>query len=124
MHYTQVPYLGVTCPEPRHNQLAVFLRIPFIALNLTHEGLSFLQDFFFKILMWTILNLSWISYNIACFLKNLRFWFFGCEAHGILAPQPGIEPTPSALEGEVLNTGPPGKSHERSPLLKEISSPS
>ena len=74
--------------------------------------------------MWTILNLSWISYNIACFLKNLRFWFFGCEAHGILAPQPGIEPTPSALEGEVLNTGPPGKSHERSPLLKEISSPS
>ena len=46
MHYTLVPYLGVTCPEPRHNQLAVFLRIPFITLNLTHEGLSFLQDIF------------------------------------------------------------------------------
>ena len=28
---------------------------------------------------------------------------------GILAPQPGIEPTPPALEGEVLTTGPPGK---------------
>ena len=29
---------------------------------------------------------------------------------GILAPQPGIEPTPPALEGEVLTTGPGGKS--------------
>ena len=27
-----------------------------------------------------------------------------------LAPQPGIEPTPPALEGEVLTTGLPGKS--------------
>ena len=26
---------------------------------------------------------------------------FGCKACGIFAPQPGIEPTPSALEGEV-----------------------
>ena len=38
------------------------------------------------------------------------FWFFGREACGILAPQPGVEPTPPALEGEVLTTGPPGKS--------------
>ena len=38
------------------------------------------------------------------------FWFFGRKACGILAPQPGIEPTPPALEGEVLTTGPPGKS--------------
>ena len=38
------------------------------------------------------------------------FWFFGREAYGILAPQPGIEPTPPALEGEVLTTGPPEKS--------------
>ena len=38
------------------------------------------------------------------------FWFFGREAYGILAPRPGIEPTPPALEGEVLTTGPPGKS--------------
>ena len=29
------------------------------------------------------------------------FWCFGCEACGILAPRPGIEPTPPALEGEV-----------------------
>ena len=38
------------------------------------------------------------------------FWFFGCEARGISAPRPGIEPVPPALEGEVLTTGPPGKS--------------
>ena len=38
------------------------------------------------------------------------FWLFGCEAYGISAPWPGIEPTPPALEGEALTTGPPGKS--------------
>ena len=37
-------------------------------------------------------------------------WFLGGEACGILAPQPGIKPSPPALEGEVLTTGPPGKS--------------
>ena len=36
----------------------------------------------------------------------LVFW---PEACGILAPWPGIEPTPPALEGKVLTTGPPGK---------------
>ena len=30
--------------------------------------------------------------------------------HGILAPQPGIEPTFPALEGGFLATGPPGNS--------------
>ena len=29
-----------------------------------------------------------------------------------LSSQPGVEPTPSALEGEVLTTGPPGKSQD------------
>ena len=38
------------------------------------------------------------------------FWFFGLKSCGNLAPQPGIEPAPPALEGEVLLTGPPGKS--------------
>ena len=27
-------------------------------------------------------------------------WFFGREACGILAPRPGIEPAPPALEGK------------------------
>ena len=38
------------------------------------------------------------------------FWFFGPEACGILAPWPGIELAPPALEGKVLTTGSPGKS--------------
>ena len=37
------------------------------------------------------------------------FWFFVWEACWISAPQPGIELAPSALEGEVLTPGPPGK---------------
>ena len=32
------------------------------------------------------------------------------EASGILAPLPGTEPPPPALGGEILATGPPGKS--------------
>ena len=33
-------------------------------------------------------------------------------AYEILTPQPGIEPSVPALEGEVLTTGLPEKSHE------------
>ena len=40
------------------------------------------------------------------------FRFIGHEACGILALQPGTEPVFSALEGEVLTTGLPGKSLE------------
>ena len=36
--------------------------------------------------------------------------FFGRKASGILAPRPGVEPSPPALEGEVLATGLPGTS--------------
>ena len=45
------------------------------------------------------------------------FCFFGREAWGILASRPGIEPTPHALESEVLTTGPPRKSLTISLLL-------
>ena len=57
--------------------------------------------------MWTIrkkTTLYWISYIIASVLC-----FFDCKACGILAPWPGIEPIPPALEREVLTTGPPGE---------------
>ena len=33
------------------------------------------------------------------------FRFFGLKACGIVAPPPGIKPTPSALEGDVLTIG-------------------
>ena len=51
-------------------------------------------------------SLYWICYSAA---SVLCFVFFGHEARGILVPQPGIEPAPPALEGEVLTTGPPRK---------------
>ena len=38
------------------------------------------------------------------------FWFFGPEAYGTLALQPGFKLVSPALEGEVLPTGPSGKS--------------
>ena len=58
--------------------------------------------------MWTIFKVF-----IECVIVLLLFmvWFFGQEACGISAPQPRIEPTSPALEGEVLTTRQPGKSH-------------
>ena len=42
------------------------------------------------------------------------FWFFVWESCGILAPLPGVKPTPHALESKVLTTGPLGKSLSQS----------
>ena len=58
--------------------------------------------------MWTIFNV-FIEF-VTILLLFYVFGFFGGEACGILAPLLGIEPTLPALEGEVLTTGPPGKS--------------
>ena len=64
---------------------------------------------FFKRFFWcgpflkSLLNLSQYCF---CFM----FWPFGRKPCGILAPWPGIEPAPPALEGKVSTTGPPGKS--------------
>ena len=38
------------------------------------------------------------------------FWFCGHKACGILTSRPAIKPSPPTLEGEVVTTGPPGKS--------------
>ena len=59
--------------------------------------------------MWTtfFLSLYWICYNV---ISGFCFVFLGQEAYGILIPQPGIKPTPPALEGEGLTPGSPGKS--------------
>ena len=48
--------------------------------------------------------------NLLQYCFCFTFWFFGCEACGILVHQPGIEPSPSALEDKVLTTGLPGNS--------------
>ena len=52
--------------------------------------------------MWTILTIFIEFVTQYCFC--CMFWFFGHEACGILAPQPGIEPAAPALEGEVFWT--------------------
>ena len=59
--------------------------------------------------------LYWICSNI---VSALCFGFFGCKACELLAPRPGIESMPPALEGEVLTPGPPEKSYN--PILKKI----
>ena len=50
----------------------------------------------------SLLNLPQYCYNM--------FQYFGGETCGIIAPGPGIETVPPALEGKVLITRPPGKS--------------
>ena len=56
--------------------------------------------------MWTIFKVI-----IEFVTKLLQFYvlIFVREVRGILIPQPGSKPTPPALEGEALTTGPPGK---------------
>ena len=63
-------------------------------------------------------SLFWIYYNIA---SALCLGFFSHKAGGILAPQPEIEPTLPALEGEVSTAGQPGKAPEAL-KLKNVSS--
>ena len=43
-------------------------------------------------------------------------WLFGFKACRILAPRLGIELALPELEGKVLTTGLPGKSHPKSPF--------
>ena len=43
----------------------------------------------------------WIIFKVFVDCFRFMFCFLGHEACGILAPQPGTEPTSSALEGEV-----------------------
>ena len=69
-----------------------------------------LSDFHFS---WTIFKV-FIAF-VTILLLIFMFWgfvsfLFGWKECGISAPWLGIEPTPPALEGEVLTTWPPGTS--------------
>ena len=61
----------------------------------------------FKIVLWAIFN---VFIEFITILLLLYVLVFGPEAFRILAPQPGIRHALLALEGEILPTGPPGKS--------------
>ena len=75
------------------------------------EGLSYQCDFLEKkkkIYHWNFLKPLYFVNNIS---SDLCFaFFFGLEACRILAPRPGIQLAPPALEGAVWTTGLPGKS--------------
>ena len=75
-----------------------FMYLKHAELVLLFLRFFFLYRPFFKVFMEfvTILLLFYVSW--------------GHQACRILAPWLGIEPTPPALEGKVLTTGPPGKS--------------
>ena len=64
----------------------------------------------------------WIIFKVLIELVIVLFYalVFGHKALGILAPQPGIESVPPALEGEVLTIGIPG-SPPKGILLKPMS---
>ena len=67
--------------------------------------IQFFKDFFwcepfFKVLIEFVFNIA----SVSC------FDFLGPKACGILVRWPGFEPTPLALEGKILTTGPQWKS--------------
>ena len=64
--------------------------------------------------MWTTFK---VFIEFVTILFSVLYFGFLATRHvaKILAPRPGIEPAPLALEGEVLTTGPPGK-----PLMKRL----
>ena len=79
---------------------------PEIWRNLSLWNWIYFSIFF---LMWTIFKV-FIEFVTILLLFYVFVFVFGPKACGILAPWPGILSTPPALEGEVLTTGPPGKS--------------
>ena len=72
-----------------------------------HVNFFFFLTIFFFFLLWTILK---IFLEFVTVLHLFMFWFFGQEACEVLDPWAGIQLESPALKGEVLTTGPPGKS--------------
>ena len=55
--------------------------------------------------MYSLLFLVFVEFvnHITSVFYDFIFFHFGLEACSVLTPQPGVEPIPPALEGEVLN---------------------
>ena len=85
-------------------------------LGLGKNSVFYFFQYFFKdgfSILKSLLNSLQYCFWVFFFMV---FYFLAIRHVGILAPQPGIKPSPSALESKVLTTGPPGKSLERSIL--------
>ena len=76
----------------------------FVHLWVSHSKFLKLREPYLRLLVWLFFK-SWIL--LLLFYVSV----FGHKACGILAPWPGTKPMPLALEGEVLTTRLPGKSH-------------
>ena len=76
---------------------------------LTHPSAWSLTSFFFFFLILGSGPFQKSLFNLLKYCFCFMFCFWGHEAFGILAPQPGVEPALPALELEVLTTGPPQK---------------
>ena len=85
--------------RPGCSGLPGFLSPPYVLIHMHSSFFYFLLGPFLK----SLLSLSQYYF---CFTLG----YLGHKAYRILAPWPGIKPSPLALEGEVLTTGPPGKS--------------
>ena len=97
-----VPRVTLRIRNWRYNRSVLIKFFKKLDLKLT-VFFFFLRFFWCGLFLKSLLNLLQYAF---CFM----FWFFGRKACGILAPRSGIGPAPTALEGEVLTTGPPGKS--------------
>ena len=64
--------------------------------------------------MWTVFK---VFIEFVTTLLLFYVLVFGLKACGILAPHPGMEPAPPALEGKALTTGPSTESQPFSFLL-------
>ena len=92
----------------------MLLKYPKFSVEIPGKQAALGQHFFFFFnlfhvdILKSLLNLLQYYFWFWCFF--LMFWFFGHKTYGISVSRPGIEPTPPALEGKILITGPPGKS--------------
>ena len=66
----------------------------------------FCVDHFFKVFI-KFVTILFLFYVLGVFL--FFCFFFGYKACGIIVPQPGIKLVYPALEGEIFNTGLPGR---------------
>ena len=106
LHIQAFPHLNVS-PSPYPNPSTLQAILP-----------SFQKNFFCFYKIFFLMSLLNLLHYRVCFM----FWFFGPDAYGTLALQPGLKPVSPALEGEVLPTGPSGKSlslllYEGSPIV-------
>ena len=89
-----------------------FLSYSFILATLISHHPS-VKAFFFKLKNFFDMNhfLKRLYWIVTVLLRSyVLLFFFSHQTCGILIARPGIEPTPPALQGEILMTGPPGKS--------------